>query len=231
MSDVTQPIEPDHGDADARQGPAARTDVARGPAVALVAWPVLVWAAMHLGGPRTAAATMLCGVALLGAAALWQGTRSRAGALVPAALLALLALSTGSERFLFVQPILVNLAIAAAFGWSLRPGAVPLCEVFARRIGELPPGGAAHCRTFTWLWFGFSSLNAVVSAWLAARATADAWALWTGPGSYAAIAALIAGEVCVRRLRFGPTVRRSSARVTADGDVGERAGAERTGRG
>jgi len=187
----------------AGSGPPARTLAGGVSALGLVAWPLLVWGTLRIGDPRTAAGVMLVAVVVVGALALRSRGGPRLGAMVPAAVLSLLALLSRNERFLFIQPVLVNLAIAFAFGWSLRPGATPLCEVFARRLGDLPPGGPAHCRTFTRIWFGFAALNSAVAAWLAARATPEAWALWTGPGSYAAIAALLAGEFAIRRMRFG----------------------------
>lgn len=171
-------------------------------ALPLVLWPLAVFALVTWADARSAGAVLVVG---LGIAAALLRTRDPALArpMVPMLALALATLVSGRGEFIFAQPVLVNLAVATTFGLTLRPGSVPLIERFARRMGELPPGAAAHCRFFTWAWFLFASANACIAAVLAWRGDAGPWALWTGPGSYLAIVALFAAEWTVRRVRFG----------------------------
>jgi len=102
-----------------------------------------------------------------------------------------------------VYPVLISLAFASAFGWSLL-NPPSLVERFARiRNPELPPRGQVYCRKVTLVWFLWLVLNAVISAALALWGAVGVWALWTGVLSYVVMGLLFVGEIGLRRRTFG----------------------------
>lgn len=81
---------------------------------------------------------------------------------------------------------------------------MPLVERFARlQEDSLNAAEVKYCRTVTWVWCGFFSLNAVVATTLALAGTRETWALYCGVLAYVAIGGLFAGEYIVRKVRFG----------------------------
>jgi uncharacterized membrane protein len=171
-----------------------------------LAYPLALWAAHALAGPRVAGALVLATLAVR-ALPLWRNAESaaRRRVLVPAAaagLPALHAVGSGDSRLLLFVPALVNLGLLFAFARTLRHGP-PLVETIARlHVGELSPGEVRYCRAVTWLWCAFFAANAVISAGVALRGSLAAWALWNGALSYVAVALLFAAELTVRSFRF-----------------------------
>lgn len=129
----------------------------------------------------------------------------RAPLLIGAIAFVALALLDGSLAAK-AYPVLISLAFAAAFGWSLL-SPPSLIERFARiRHPDLPPRGQAYCRKVTLVWFLWLVINAVVSAALALWGDVGLWALWTGLISYLVMGLLFIGEIGLRRFTFGARI-------------------------
>lgn len=134
----------------------------------------------------------------------WARLKGALVPLVPTIAAGVLAGVTGYRWALLVAPVLVNVGLLATFGATLRPGATPMIERFARlQDPELTPAKQAHCRQVTWTWIAFFAANAAVSAALAVVAPIEWWAMWCGGLAYLCIGALLAGEWVVRWWRFG----------------------------
>ncbi|MBI5608677.1 MAG: hypothetical protein HY902_07330 [Deltaproteobacteria bacterium] len=128
--------------------------------------------------------------------------RSVAAAPLAAIALAALALALDDPRLVLALPALVNAMFFLSFLASLR--GVPMVERYARLVKpELQPAEVRYCRSVTLVWCGFFVANGVAAAVLAAWASYDTWALFTGILSYAAMGLLFAVEYAVRTVRFG----------------------------
>ena len=172
----------------------------------LVAFPLLVHAGVsRFGARRTAIALgVLVLPSLLRAAA--QGRARLASALaLPATAAALLALAAALDdgRFMLAYPALVNAALLARFGLSLR-GERPFVEDLARlSVPDLSPEERRYCRSVTVVWCGFFTANGAAAALLAAFAPRGWWAAYTGVVSYVLIGIVFSAEYVVRKARFG----------------------------
>lgn len=165
-------------------------------AVAALAYPLLVYA-----GLRTLPALVL-GLVLLGVIAARialtpagpLGTALVAGAI---ALVALLLLDPAIA--LRAWPVLLSLALAAVFAWSLRhpPSAIERLARIAEP--ELPPAGVVYTRKVTVVWLCFFVANATVAAWTALFTSLETWTLYNGLVSYVIIGVIFAIEWTVRQ--------------------------------
>jgi len=174
-----------------------------------VAYPFVVYLGLTQLRARTVAFVLLA-MLLLSALARAQGldrTRLRTAIvpILPTVLLSVVAGALDRQWALLLVPVLVNLGLLTTFAASLRPGAVPMVERFARlREPELPEGGPLYCRAVTKVWIGFFVVNAAISAALALWAPLSWWTLWCGGLAYGCIGLVFAIEMAVRRWRFGP---------------------------
>jgi len=108
-------------------------------------------------------------------------------------------------HFAIAWPIVVYLAIAWAFGHTLRAGRMPLVERMARLVDHgdgMPRELVAYTRGLTWIWTVVPLGLAVVSALLARFASPMAWSLFTNVLGYAALAALFFAEYPYRVRRY-----------------------------
>ncbi|UXY16008.1 hypothetical protein N8I74_03025 [Chitiniphilus purpureus] len=142
----------------------------------------------------------LAGLALLPLAWLRPALRSVARWLgLLAAGLGLLALAARSDWPLRAYPVLVNAALLAGFGYSLRhpPSAI---ERFARLTEpDLPAAAVAYTRRVTWLWCGFFTVNGALALATGLWADQTTWALYNGGVAYLLMGLLLGGEWLVRR--------------------------------
>lgn len=176
-------------------------------AVLTVLYPVAVWLGLTRLGAR-ATSVMILGLLIpllafrlrgMERSTFWSVLR------VPLAILLLVVLGilTDDPRFVLALPVLINAVLLLTFGETLRAGAVPMIERFARmQEKELSDEKRAHCRRWTGIWCGFFVANGAAAALLGAFATPFLWAAYTGGLAYALMGALFAVEFIDRRRRF-----------------------------
>ena len=106
-------------------------------------------------------------------------------------------------RLLLLLPTLINAVLLVTFGSTLRAGAVPMVERFARLMdGDLTSAQQSYCRTVTWVWCLFFVANGGTALALALTASVRAWTLYTGLIAYVLIGLLFTAEYTVRSFRF-----------------------------
>ena len=177
-------------------------------AVAMVAYPVVVWQGLATGSPRQVAIVLL---AVMTPAMLLKTRGSRAGArvrglaAVPVTILAVLlaAAVLDGGGLILLTPVAANAVLLLSFGLTLRRGSTPMIERFARlQEPDLSPPKQAWCRTWTKVWCSFFVANGATAAWLARYADLESWAFYNGLLAYALIGGLLALEWLLRRARF-----------------------------
>jgi uncharacterized membrane protein len=169
------------------------------------AWPLSLHAAILFAAPPWPARVNAAALAL--GALLWALSAARAVALLAAAAIAVLLLAavlSAPQILLFAPPVVINAALAAFFGASLRSGREPVISIFARleQGADLPPDLARHARRVTWLWTLLLAAMAGLALALALWAPLEIWSLFSNVVIYALIAALFVGEYLYRRVRF-----------------------------
>ncbi|MCA8973123.1 MAG: hypothetical protein KDC98_00300 [Planctomycetes bacterium] len=187
----------------------SRLNVALGvlAAVVLGAYPVLVWFGLSSGSPRSVALVLVAAVAPAAVIRLRRSSRSHVRGLamlplVTVAALAIAALLDSSEGMLAV-PVMINAVLLVTFAVTLRRGAMPMIERFARlQQPDLSPAQCTWCRLWTAIWCAFFVANGGTALALAAWAPLDWWALYNGLIAYGVMGALFAIEYLLRRRRF-----------------------------
>jgi len=184
---------------------------------AFVAYPALVWFGLSRWSPRVLAFVLL-GVLL---PATWLRLRGRApsalGGLALLPLLSVAALSLAAlldaSGFVLAVPVAINAVLLTGFASTLRAGATPMIERFARlQVSALSTAQQRWCRGWTKIWCGFFVLNGGTAAVLALAAPLSWWAFYNGLLAYVLIGVLFATEWLLRRRRFG-------AHAAAHGDT------------
>jgi uncharacterized membrane protein len=177
------------------------------------------------GRPEWAVMLMLvlAGVILRSAIAAWPTWVLAFTAIAGAVLLA------PPQGVLYLSPILINLALAAVVGASLRAGAEPFISRFARleRGEPLDACLATYSRRLTQVWTVFFAAMAIVSTALAAFAPLYVWSLFTNGFAYVLIATLFLGEwlyrrICLSEYRHAPPW--TVVRIVAQAGITPRAG-------
>lgn len=99
-----------------------------------------------------------------------------------------------------LYPVMVSAVMLGAFAWSLRQGATPLVERFARKLEKQPldARGVAYCRKVTWAWVIFLTAHLAVTV-ATLWASAEAWAVYNGGVAYGLMGLMFAGEWLIRR--------------------------------
>lgn len=177
-------------------------------AVLVIAYPVAVFYGLTHFGAR-AVSVMVLGLMVPGLA--WRFRRADRATFwsmvrVPIAMLLLIlgGIATDDRRFLLALPVLINAVLLVEFGSTLRAGATPMIERFARmQEPELGPAKIAHCRQWTGRWCAFFLVNGGTAAALALFAPIWWWTVYTGALAYALMGLMFAAEHLQRRLRFG----------------------------
>ena len=119
------------------------------------------------------------------------------------AVAAVLAARAFDPRVVDAVPVAINLALAAAFAWTLRAGSTPMVSRFARRErGTLEPELVAYTRGLTIAWVGFFVAMAAIAAALSLAGWRAAWLAFALVGNYALVAAFLVAEHRYRRRRF-----------------------------
>jgi uncharacterized membrane protein len=164
----------------------------------LIAYPILTHVAMSTGLVYLGWIAWLClaALVLMAAPAKWR----LAGFVLLIVPLALV----DAETLLKAPPVVINLALAAWFGMSLRKGEEPMIGWFARleRGDELSPELATYTRRLTVLWTVFFVTMAATAALLAVFAAAETWSIFANGVDYVLIGILFVGEYAYRRVRY-----------------------------
>jgi uncharacterized membrane protein len=117
--------------------------------------------------------------------------------------LAILSASSNDPRFVLFVPVLISASLLVTFGVTLRAGATPMIERFARlQEPRLSDAELRWCRGVTEIWCLFFAVNGAIALALALAAPAAWWALYTGGLAYVLIGLLVAGEYVARKHRF-----------------------------
>ena len=105
------------------------------------------------------------------------------------------------------------------FGSTLRAGATPMNERFARmQEPELDAAKQRHCRQWTWAWCTFFVLNGGTAAALAILAPMWWWTVYTGGVAYALMGLMFTAEYLMRRARFARVDERAGRDLPSDRD-------------
>jgi uncharacterized membrane protein len=180
-------------------------------AVVFAGYPVLIWWGLSHARPRVLALALL--LLLLPLAAVRVRGRAAAGprlfATLPLITVAALSLTLALDAsgYMLLVPVAINALLLLGFGATLRPGARPMIESFARiQSPDLTGAQQDWCRTWTWIWCGFFLANGATAGALAFAAPLSWWATYTGLIAYVLMGALLALEWCLRRRRFSATL-------------------------
>jgi uncharacterized membrane protein len=177
-------------------------------AILVIAYPVAVyWGLTHLGA--RAVSVMVLGAMVPGLA--WRFRRAERATFwsvvrLPIAMLLLVlgGIATDDRRFVLALPVLINGVLLLEFGATLRAGATPMIERFARmQEPELDAAKQRHCRQWTAGWAAFFAVNGAVAGALAVGAPLEWWTLYTGGVAYALMGLMFAAEYAMRWVRFG----------------------------
>ena len=148
---------------------------------ALPAYPALIHFSYAFDRPLLVAGMWLAVTAVALAVAVRRGS-------VPSSLLIGALLSVGvalwwwgkAMGFMYLPPVLVNLAMMVLFGKTLLPGATPLvARVASLWRGQLDALVARYTRRVTVAWTVFFALMALESVGLALFAPLHVWSLFT----------------------------------------------------
>lgn len=174
---------------------------ARAAVLLALAWPLSLHCAVLLDAPQWG--PRLTAIAAALAATLWAvGTRRFLPALA-VALAAAAAAILAPQFLLYAPPVLINLALAAVFGASLRAPREPLIATFARQEHpDLPADLALYTRRLTLLWTVLFAAMAAIALALAFGGSLETWSVFTNVVSYVLVATLFAGEYTYRRWRY-----------------------------
>jgi uncharacterized membrane protein len=163
-----------------------------------VAYPFVIYFGLRILPPGFFAIGLLT---LLGLR-LAMGRKQSTGNTWPhllAAIALLILIARSPMVGLKAYPVLVSLAFAGAFAYSLlRPPTI--VEQFARlRHPDLPLEVNSYLRRVTIAWLTFFLVNAAISALTAASGNMKLWTLYNGFISYVAIGVMFATEFLIRQ--------------------------------
>lgn len=104
-----------------------------------------------------------------------------------------------SHHLLLWYPVVINLAMLAAFGSSLW-SKMPLVEQIARlQDPDLPEIAIRYTRKVTQVWCLFFIANGAISTSTCLYGDMDLWTLWNGIIAYLLMGSLMIGEWLIRR--------------------------------
>jgi uncharacterized membrane protein len=171
-------------------------------------YPVLVWLGLAHESPRAVAIGLLCVLVPVLAYAIRRNGLGATSTMVLIPLLTVGAILMSAvfddASWLYAEPVVISVCLLLLFGATLRRGAMPMIERFARlQESHLSPPQQAWCRLWTWIWCTFFVVNGTTSAVLAMAAPLQWWVVYTTGIVYAVMGCLFATEWWLRRRRFG----------------------------
>ena len=97
-------------------------------------------------------------------------------------------------------PVLVSLALAAAFAYSLMWPPTIVEQIARIRHPDLPLEVNSYLRKVTIAWLMFFLINAAISAATATSGSLKLWTLYNGFISYMAMGVMFAAEFLIRQV-------------------------------
>lgn len=184
-------------------------------AVLVIAYPIAIFYGLTHFGARAVSVMVL---ALLVPGMAWRFRKADRATFwsmvrlpIAISMLVLGGIATDDRRFVLALPVLINAVLLVEFGSTLRAGATPMIERFARmQEPALDDAKVRHCRQWTGAWCAFFLLNGTAAALLAMMAPLWWWTVYTGAIAYALMGAMFAAEYVTRRLRFARDTHRPS---------------------
>jgi uncharacterized membrane protein len=170
------------------------------------------WTVALLFGP------LLLGIAGMGLQRRQGWTLAACAALLAALVMLVLHGGVADLEHLYVlQHVCIHLALAWAFGLTLRRGQKPLITAMAQGVHQrlaqdFPPALALYTRGLTQVWLGYFLCMALLSVLLYVLASWPLWSLFCTVLSPGAVAALFVGEY-LWRYRRHPEFPRVSMQV------------------
>ncbi|MFK7991978.1 MAG: hypothetical protein AB8I08_38530 [Sandaracinaceae bacterium] len=174
--------------------------------VLVMLYPVAIWFALTHLSARSVSLLILGVLVPVTAVRFRRAAREDLVAVLRIPLVVLACLLLGAvlddPRFVFVIPVLTNVALLITFASSLRE--TPIIERFARMQEKdgLCDGKVRHCRQVTIAWCVFFVANASVAALLAVAGSEFWWAAYNGGIAYGLMGLMFAGEYVLRAARF-----------------------------
>lgn len=165
--------------------------------LALMAYPFAVYFGLGRFSPRFMVAGLVALLSLRMLLSRGAGSRSRLPYLLGGAGLIILAARSPAVG-LKAYPVLISLALAAMFGYSLLRPPTIIEQIVRVRRPAMPPAIIAYLRNVTIVWLAFFLINASISTATALIGNMKLWALYNGFISYLMIGALMVGEFALR---------------------------------
>jgi uncharacterized membrane protein len=165
--------------------------------LALMAYPFVVYFGLGRFSPRVMVAGLVALLSLRMILSRGQGRGSRLPYLFGGAGLIILAAHSPTVG-LKAYPVLISLALAAMFGYSLLRPPTIIEQIVRVRRPEMPPAIVAYLRNVTLVWLAFFLINASISTVTALSGNMKLWALYNGFISYLMIGGLLLGEFALR---------------------------------
>lgn len=159
-------------------------------------YPLAIWLAHGRVSPRVLALLLI--VAAATRLPTLKLNRASRWLIVAALVLAAVAIWHNALLPLKLYPVVVNVGMLCAFGYSLI--APPsMVERMARLTDPgLPPYAVVYTRRVTQVWCGFFVINGSIACITAFCASPAVWSLYNGVVAYLAMGVLFAGEYMVR---------------------------------
>jgi uncharacterized membrane protein len=171
-----------------------------------LAYPLVILLALRVASPRAIGLAVLALLALRlifgGRGGLASFTRLGLPIAAGFAASTLASLWWNDALALLLTPVLVNLALFAAFAASFFQRETLIETLALEQAGSLSSDERAYCRKVTALWCAFLLANAAVSAKLALDDDRALWALYVGVIAYVLMGLLFAAEFVYRHWRF-----------------------------
>ncbi|MHB8381512.1 MAG: COG4648 family protein [Candidatus Binataceae bacterium] len=163
-----------------------------------VAYPFLVYCGLRVLPPGIIAIVL---IPILGLRLVLGQNQSGRNTLpyLLAALVVLLVAARSPMIGLKAYPVILSLALAAAFAYSLVWPPTVIEQIARLRHPDLPLEVNSYLRKVTIAWLMFFIANAAISAGTAIHGSLRLWTLYNGLISYLAIAAMFAAELLIRQ--------------------------------